>query len=778
MRQSMFKCAVVVGAPVLSLATLCWANPGDGAEPTKLVSYASDATAKENKVYDYALMKALKTKLVDDDGETLYKHLQVVILACNSGGFASQAKAGRFKLTGDWSVHTASDQKHGATYAQSVNGLRTKKKKASNAKGSPDNRNGETPNPKEGFNYEEYGQEEREEPIDKKFYLHGWTGQYINKLTADKDAKSKDLAQFAKEHIPWTSESPKFEYGGSGNDAKVHAGDAGNHAVIWGSMLTTVSLDHQLQLMDGLKAAGYKDNTNESDTMDFAHFRELVDVVIYTNEGKYKVDRDASRSNLNTMIDALATALKTNSGNQAAFVHLFAHGNVEKMKAEKKPDAVPETPNQGKKMKSGDGFSLELDDAFIESFFDEVGAIDDPGLIRKGPPSFVLSTTEESFSGSTVVEMDIGGIPIGELALDGTSEGNDYVLDLDDELLLELLVSGVFEEPAVQIGFTFESPDVEDYFRIATEWDFELTDRSHYGVGLAAGPMIGVMVCYADLDGDHVPDENDFDVAVDALDDYFHGPCLNWNLDLNEDVAEFTADFDSSQFAISEIVPVPDAGTWPLLRLHRPVVAPDNYEAQLDLEWTQDSGLDTMGSVLVLTDADGFVIAWVGLLDSSLNVGPHAAAAVFPFPEGVGQTYGLEGAATVRFEVVQCTPDDWRVSAFVNGELLASGVTPSRATTLEIHVRRTSDRNLPFGTVSLDHLVFGEFPPSPGDTDGDGDVDLVDVAVFVECMAGPNVLIPPANCSEAQFTQTDLDCDEDVDWRDYWILQAAFTGSD
>ncbi|HEY3245080.1 MAG TPA: hypothetical protein VGM03_17190 [Phycisphaerae bacterium] len=65
---------------------------------------------------------------------------------------------------------------------------------------------------------------------------------------------------------------------------------------------------------------------------------------------------------------------------------------------------------------------------------------------------------------------------------------------------------------------------------------------------------------------------------------------------------------------------------------------------------------------------------------------------------------------------------------------------------------------------------------SPGDIDQDGDHDLDDFAIWLPCMAGPNVLVPPPGCDPDDFHfRADLDMpyceDYDVDLKDFWVLQ-------
>jgi len=64
--------------------------------------------------------------------------------------------------------------------------------------------------------------------------------------------------------------------------------------------------------------------------------------------------------------------------------------------------------------------------------------------------------------------------------------------------------------------------------------------------------------------------------------------------------------------------------------------------------------------------------------------------------------------------------------------------------------------------------------PVPGDFNDDGEVDLTDYALFADCMAGPDVTTPPEGCSADQFSDTDLDNDEDVDLGDFGLFQRYF----
>ncbi|HNQ23332.1 MAG TPA: beta-propeller fold lactonase family protein [Phycisphaerae bacterium] len=66
-------------------------------------------------------------------------------------------------------------------------------------------------------------------------------------------------------------------------------------------------------------------------------------------------------------------------------------------------------------------------------------------------------------------------------------------------------------------------------------------------------------------------------------------------------------------------------------------------------------------------------------------------------------------------------------------------------------------------------------PPVPGDLDDDGDVDIDDFALFVDCMSGPEVTTPPPGCAPDVFDAANLDTDADVDLGDFAEFENAFT---
>ncbi|MCP4590387.1 MAG: hypothetical protein GY842_06570 [bacterium] len=71
------------------------------------------------------------------------------------------------------------------------------------------------------------------------------------------------------------------------------------------------------------------------------------------------------------------------------------------------------------------------------------------------------------------------------------------------------------------------------------------------------------------------------------------------------------------------------------------------------------------------------------------------------------------------------------------------------------------------------YLTIDE-PADPGDLDDDGDVDLDDHAVFVDCLAGPAITTPPGDCTALEFDRADLDRDSDVDLKDFGLFQGYY----
>jgi hypothetical protein len=70
-------------------------------------------------------------------------------------------------------------------------------------------------------------------------------------------------------------------------------------------------------------------------------------------------------------------------------------------------------------------------------------------------------------------------------------------------------------------------------------------------------------------------------------------------------------------------------------------------------------------------------------------------------------------------------------------------------------------------------VFYAQIPDIPGDFDHDGSVDVEDLAVLAQCLAGPGN--PNVGCTPEGFAETDLDTDGDVDLADYAMFQPLAT---
>jgi len=215
----------------------------------------------------------------------------------------------------------------------------------------------------------------------------------------------------------------------------------------------------------------------------------------------------------------------------------------------------------------------------------------------------------------------------------------------------------------------------------------------------------------------------------------------------------------------------------------------DNPPAGATVDFSVNPVNPTGSSVLTINNT-GAIATGANVIDltgSSSEGTKHAAV-----------TFNLFAAPPPAVELV--SPTDGAIGMDLTPTLLWSAVADAQAYTLElatdadfaniVHSESTAGTNgvpaaplLPltgyYWRVRADNvcgpgldsavrsLTTKADPPVPGDYDGDGDVDLADMAGWSDCMTGP--LGGPVS---APCTAFDLDADQDVDMEDFAVMQA------
>jgi hypothetical protein len=387
-----------------------------------------------------------------------YQNLQIVVTACYAGGFATRATYVSGGLTHHWSVSTPRDTLHGYSWTFGPN------KKT------------------EGTIGLELGGK----------WHHGWFPQWLRKLELSPDAGAAVLADFAKTNTSWKGGNPLFEFEGTGNGSSVHDGSFGNLALVWCAVV-----DGRTEFDDAkeaqiarlyalLETAGYDDTY-----IDLAYLnRALGGPPLRGAEADDKpINRNATKNNLKEMLleaDDWLGSIPSERDEKKLLIVLDAHGNSEVRRAERKTGWVPNQTDQGKLVTPGGGSTLEISADFLNNLFEGV-TVDDPKITRHGSPALLLTTSAETHAGPVTVHFD--GVAVGTIAMENSPNGGNYQLFLPDSVLTALWGggSGVLHDGSVAVTFDFPSGD----FRIATEWDFEIEDLEHYGIGLAGPPVDG-----------------------------------------------------------------------------------------------------------------------------------------------------------------------------------------------------------------------------------------------------------------------------------------------
>jgi hypothetical protein len=457
------------------------------------LAWTARASAQQTSTHSF-----LKANLVDPniwDDETMreinkvlgnsYANLQVVVSACASRGFAERAVG---RLQGHFSVAASRD------YSKTEGYLVTLSKKYGEVR--------------RGDRHVEGLRTGTESETRAYRYVHGWLGAWIKAMRANADTTAQGLFDAAKQNdynlSRHTNDGPKFVSGGNGNQATVGDGAMGRNALIWDAF--SGGGEESVSLYTGLEARGYNPgNAYDPSTIDLAYSNaDRIDATGDRNpalrhpdaasgEGpSVPVHFQPTKDSLfgqNKMLARLRSGLDANANNRKALIVIGSHGGSEKRKDEK-VGALPGERDQGRVITSGATTILDLDAAFLDLFFTGTGVDDDPVQARVSTAAVFFTTSEESGSETVQVFLELPLDPpvlLGATVLNGDSAGHTYEIPIDDAVMRDLFendrLAGLTAELRFELGTAA--------FRLATEWDFELDELDHYGVGLAT-PAVSV----------------------------------------------------------------------------------------------------------------------------------------------------------------------------------------------------------------------------------------------------------------------------------------------
>jgi hypothetical protein len=273
----------------------------------------------------------------------------------------------------------------------------------------------------------------------------------------------------------------------AGLAATIRNGPQGSRAAVW----HTFGRELQVTKFDEiLKARGY---TN--DTIDWAFADQGGNMY-----GGVPIDQDGDRMTMfgaTGAIENMRTYLNAMAGMRKALFVLSAHGTTERRVAERRENPQPDMPGQGRTYTPGSGMNMTLDpmdEVFRRGFF-EGFRTDDPMLeaFAGDRPMFMLNTIFEDYSGPLTVLCD--GVNIGSISMLGLSSGSSYRLELTDLAWDALYQVGALDDDLLSFTFNFPSGS----FQVSTEWDQQIFDLTHYGIGLMGPGIIEVPTPHAGM---------------------------------------------------------------------------------------------------------------------------------------------------------------------------------------------------------------------------------------------------------------------------------------
>ncbi len=221
---------------------------------------------------------------------------------------------------------------------------------------------------------------------------------------------------------------------------------------------------------------------------------------------------------------------------------------------------------------------------------------------------------------------------------------------------------------------------------------------------------------------------------------------------------------------------VPDGGTVEIdLIAHSADGTPqDMFAVEAIISW-DPSVLELVGF-----DAGASGVAWAqaGFLNDpdGINDGIDVEPLGVPFNDGDAIYTALTPIAGVTVGPADLVVTTLVFAALSPGPPTTVSILPSLGAFGQTHVYGEGIGMDITGDISGTAIVTVCVPGGAGDADGDCDVDLDDYALFAGCLAGPDVDVPPAECTAPEFSATDLDGDDDVDLADLAGFQQVFSG--
>jgi hypothetical protein len=410
-----------------------------------------------------AFIKLLKEKL-----DNKYQDLEIVLLVCESGEFASRAAA-KGGLQGNWSVTTAASKDRCSTDLEVAGNQKRKGQDGTDVTGLP---------------------------IKAPYYVHGFSAQYVKKLQDGKNGVgNKALFEYARDKNHMDSDPQYTSSGATADNMTVHGGKSSNHAVVFSTPPQDIAVSVTTELRLALRDAGYG-----------APEIQLL-------QGK----NQATLKGLEAALDTLRTALDKSPGEEKAYINISAHGNYDE-RTVAYGDGQLNQPGGGVRLSNANPrvTIFTEDPTLLRDLKEELPMstggywADDPLLMRDGPAALTFTTFRESVGGAGEVQLYLNGLLAGTLMM-GNSLGADYQLDIPD-LLLDRLMPDLMNRGVLDVDFHFVNDGDSIQLAGFEDWldpDFTPLD---YGIGIGAAITssefgFGQEIC--DVDGNGVIDRND-----------------------------------------------------------------------------------------------------------------------------------------------------------------------------------------------------------------------------------------------------------------------------